>query len=141
MKRGKPFEIGNKFGKGRPLGSPNKVTDEARKLLDDHRLPLIRTCLAAALRGDMKAMSMLLERLVPLRRHPTPNLKLPRLETSENVAQSYEKIVRAVSQGDLQPAEAQALLDVLKARLEMMALQNVESRLLELELLQQKKAA
>lgn len=140
MKRGKPFEIGNKLGKGRPPGSPNKLTNEARKLLDEHKVPLIRKCIAAGLQGDMKAMNMCLDRLVPLRRQPTPNLKLPRLETSEDIAQAYSRIMRAIAKGDCPSAEGQVLADILKAKLDMITLKSVEARLSELEILQKKAA-
>ena len=53
MNRGRPFEVGNKQGKGRPLGSRNKSTNAARKLLDENGVPLTQKCIAAALRGDL----------------------------------------------------------------------------------------
>jgi hypothetical protein len=140
MKRGQPFEIGNKFGKGRPPGSPNKLTDEARKLLDDHKVPLIRKCIAAGLLGDMKVMTMCLDRLIPLRRQPTPNLKLPSTGTIEGIALAYRKLTHMIAKGNCPAAEAQVIADLLKAQLDLIELYNLEKRLQELEK-SQKKAA
>jgi hypothetical protein len=141
MKRGKPFEIGNKLGKGRPPGSLNKLTNEARKLLDDHGVPLIRTCIAAGLKGNMKAMMMCLDRLVPLRRQATPNLNLPSTKTIEGVALAYRALGRKIATGKCPAAEAQVIADVLKAQLDLILLNGLEQRLRELEKFQQKKAA
>src|SRR5260370_17933086 len=41
MKRGRPFEPGNKFGHGRPGGSKNKRTQLAQKLFEDK---VLRKC-------------------------------------------------------------------------------------------------
>ena|ERR1700681_2094431 len=140
MKRGKPFEIGNKLGKGRPPGSPNKSTNEARKLFDEHGPLLTKKCIAAAALGNMKAMSLAMDRFLPSRRQPGPNLKLPRLETSEDIAQAYSRIMRAIAKGDCPSAEAQVLADILKAKLDMITLKSVEARLSELEILKKKAA-
>ncbi len=141
MKRGQPFEIGNKFGKGRPPGSPNKLTNEARKILDDHKVPLIRTCIAAGLKGDMKAMMMCLDRLIPLRRQPTPNLNFPPTKTIADIALAYSALARKIARGKCPAAEAQVIADVLKAQLDLILLNSLEPRLRELEKFQQKKAA
>jgi hypothetical protein len=39
MTRGRPFEPGNKFGRGRPKGSRNKRTAEAQALFDEYKDP------------------------------------------------------------------------------------------------------
>ena len=99
MMRGRPFELGNKFGKGRPLGSHNKINDAARKLLDEHGVALIRRCIAAAHRGDMKALHILIDRLLP-RKLPTPRLKLSSgFETSQHIGKAYNEIMHAIANG------------------------------------------
>jgi hypothetical protein len=40
MTRGRPFEPGNQFGRGRPKGSPNKKAHLAQKIFD-HNAPAI----------------------------------------------------------------------------------------------------
>jgi hypothetical protein len=139
MKRGQPFEIGNKFGKGRPPGSPN-TNDEARKLLDDHKVPLIRKCIAAGLQGDMKAMMMCLDRLMPLPRQPTPNLNFPLTKTIADIALAYSALARKIARSKCPAAEAQVIADVLKAQLVLILLNSLEPGLRELEKFQQKAA-
>ena len=36
MTRGRPFQPGNRFGHGRPKGSPNQKSLQARKLFEEH---------------------------------------------------------------------------------------------------------
>ena len=45
-KRGRPFEAGNKFGRGRPLGSRNKKTRLIEELLDENSESLLHKALA-----------------------------------------------------------------------------------------------
>jgi hypothetical protein len=140
MKRGKPFVTGNKHGQGRPPGSRNRLTNAARKLLDEHDVPLTQKCIAEALRGDMKAMAMCMDRLLPLRRQPTPKLRLRRLETVDDIAQAYGEIMHAIAEGVFPSAEGQVLAGLMKDKLDMIALTGLEARLTELER-PQKKAA
>jgi len=51
--RGRPFEPGNKLGRGRPRGSRNKTTLVAGELLHSYALALMRKAIALALQGDI----------------------------------------------------------------------------------------
>lgn len=59
--RGRPFEPGNKMGRGRPRGSRNKRAAEAQQILDQYTGPLMRKCVAKAMEGDPKAMALCIE--------------------------------------------------------------------------------
>lgn len=52
MKRSRPFEPGNHFGRGRPKGSRNKRSLLAKQLLDEHGEAIVRKALVIALQGD-----------------------------------------------------------------------------------------
>src|SRR4051794_28620846 len=93
MARGRPFQPGNRFGRGRPPGSRNKAGQEAaHELLEEHAEPLVRKCLVDAFKGDKQAMRMCLDRLVPPRRERVVRMPAPRLRTAEDVAQASEKV-------------------------------------------------
>jgi hypothetical protein len=51
-KRGKPFEPGNRFGKGRSTGSRNKATLLLEQLLDGQGLKILLTVIQSALPCD-----------------------------------------------------------------------------------------
>jgi hypothetical protein len=60
MKRGRPFEPGNQFGRGRPLGSRNKKTLAVQHLLEEHSESVLRKALVRALEGDSPMLQTLL---------------------------------------------------------------------------------
>ena len=64
-KRGRPFERGNQFGKGRPKGSPNKKSSLARQILDEQAPEIVLAIAEFAKKGDRTAMTLCMERLIP----------------------------------------------------------------------------
>ena len=55
--RGRPFEAGNKFGKGRPRGSRNKTTIAAQELLNSYSEPILRKALVDGATGGGPAVA------------------------------------------------------------------------------------
>ena len=64
-KPGHRFEKGNKHGKGRPEGSRNKATIALQSLLDAEGEKITRRAIEMALEGDVTAMRLVMERLIP----------------------------------------------------------------------------
>jgi hypothetical protein len=99
--RGKPFEAGNKFGKGRPRGSRNKRT-ELMELMEDHGEALIRQCQVMALKGNPTALRLCMERLMPPCRASNNRFRLPRMKTAADLVEAL-RVVNA--RGGTRPAE------------------------------------
>jgi len=95
--RGKPFQAGNKYGRGRPRGSRNKVTRVCQDTLDSHAENLIKKCLVLAYQGNPTAMRLCMERLMPARRQRTLQFKLPPIKTITDVAVASESVVSGVA--------------------------------------------
>jgi hypothetical protein len=57
MRRGRPFEPGNKFGCGRPTGSPNKKAQQAQKLFEENS-PAIMALAINRSREDPQMLSL-----------------------------------------------------------------------------------
>ena len=114
--RGKPFQAGNKYGRGRPRGSRNKVTRVCQDTLDSHAENLIKKCLVLAYQGNPTAMRLCMERLMPARRQRTLQFKLPPIKTITDVAVASESVVSGVARGQLTPAEGQAFSGMLEDR-------------------------
>jgi Family of unknown function (DUF5681) len=72
--RGRPFEPGTSGNPaGRPRGSRNKTTMAAEALLDGEAEGITRKAIEKALEGDMGALRLCLERVLPPRRdRPAP---------------------------------------------------------------------
>jgi hypothetical protein len=73
--RGRPFEPGNTFGRGRPRGSPNKKSLALQKLLLEHGPEIIKTVIDRAKKGERTALALCMERLIP-RLKDVPELPL-----------------------------------------------------------------
>jgi hypothetical protein len=133
MKRGRPFEPGNKFGRGRPKGSRNKVTAEALALLHQFKEPLIRKCMAKAMEGDVRALALCIERILPPLREPTVRLRMPKLENLKDTKVASQLIVKNLAKGNLTPNEAETIQGVIADIRDDMAAGELEARLVRLE--------
>ena len=96
--RGKPFQPGNKCGQGRPKGSRNKTGNLAQLLLHQHAAPLTRVCIVEAMKGNMKAMQLCMEREFPARRDPGVRMRLGPTNTAAELAAAGQRVVRASGQ-------------------------------------------
>jgi hypothetical protein len=131
--RGRPFPPGNKYGRGRPRGSGNKVARVCQDTLDRYAEPLTKKCLYLALQGNPTAMRLCMERLTPARRQRTLQFKLPPVKTIADVAAASESVVNGVAHGRLTPAEGQAFSAMLEGRRRVIETEDQDQRIRALE--------
>ena len=127
--RGRPFQPGNKAGRGRPRGSRNKATLMAQALLDGHSEALIKKCLHMALTGDAAAMRLCIERVLPTRRELPVSVAPMRGRTASEIAQTLDVLLKNVSSGQLTPSEAQTMASILEHRRRAIETEEHEARL------------
>jgi len=131
--RFKPGVSGNP--KGRPRGARNKATVLAESLIDGQAEALVGKLLEMALAGDVTALRVAVERLLPPAKDRPINadaIKLPSLKPS-NLAEASAVIVRAVASGRLTPSEGQALANMLEGHRKTIELVEIERRLAAVE--------
>jgi len=131
--RGRPFEPGNKYGRGRPPGSRNKIAGASQATLEEHAESLTKKCLFLALQGNTTAMRLCMERLMPARRHRVLQFNLPALKTMADLAAASETVVRGVARGKLTPGEGQAFTLMLEGRRRVIETEELEGRVRALE--------
>jgi len=131
--RGRPFQPGNKYGRGRPPGSRNRVANAQQQTLEEHAETLTKKCVHLALQGNTTAMRLCMERLLPARRQRVLQFKLPAIKTMADVASASETVVRGVTCGLLTPGEGQAFTVMLDGRRRMIETQELELRIRALE--------
>jgi len=131
--RGRPFEAGNKMGRGRPQGSRNKKSSAGGRVLAEYGDSLERKCVWKALQGDMSAMRLCLERLVPPVREPSVRLKTRTAQTAEDVKQALASAIAAVSKGQITPSQGELLTRMLEAQRKGIESADLEARLEKLE--------
>ncbi len=134
--RGKPFQPGNKSGHGRPKGSRNKTGNQAQLLLNQHSEALMRACILAAMKGDMRAMQLCMERDFPARRDPGVRMRLGPTNTAAELAVAGQRVVRGIGSGKITPAEAEKVTNVLEHRRKIIETVEHSTRLEKLEVAQ-----
>ena len=127
---GKPFAIGNP---GRPKGSLNKTTLAVQSLLDGQAQALTQKARGLALEGDMMAIRICLDRIIPIRKSRPISINLPDTKNASGVAEAQATVVQAVGAGLIVPDEGQVLSSILEARRKALETQDHEVRLNKLE--------
>jgi hypothetical protein len=131
MTRGTPFELGNKFGRGRPPGSRNKLIRPEQRLLQEHALQLMRRGLIEALNKDSMDPKFLLFFLkcLCLEKPQAQKLRLKPLKTAEDIQNANGEVIRAVAIRKITAADGQALTAMLEGQLRMLQDKEHELRL------------
>ena len=118
---------------GRAPGSRNRATVLAEVLLDGEVEFLARTAVEHAMAGNMTALRLCLDRLVPLRRERTLSLDLPPVLTAADAVKAAGQLVALVGAGDLTPSEGQALAAMVETQRRAIETEDLERRLTALE--------
>jgi hypothetical protein len=133
MKRGRPFEPGNKFGRGRRRGSQNKKSSVAQDVLSTHADAILRKAVVLALQGDTPMVRLLVSYVLgrpsdsPIRVGPLP------VTTAEELDESSEVILKKASEGKISLTQAQDLAALLEARRRVIDTREHEARLAAIE--------
>jgi hypothetical protein len=128
--RGRPFEPGNP---GRPKGARNKATLAAEALLDGEAEAITRKAIELALAGDVTALRLCWDRIVPARKDRPVTFALPKLEHANDAVTASAAIIEAIANGDLTPSEAAELSKVVDGFAHTLEAAEFEERLTRLE--------
>ena len=119
--------------KGCPTGSRHKATVAAQALLDGESEALTRKCVELALDGDMTALRLCLERIVPPRKDSPVKVVLPPMESAADIPTAMASILAAVAAGELTPSEAAALAGLVETHRRALETSELEQRISALE--------
>ena len=93
-----------------------------------------QTLINAALGGDLAAIRLVLERLVPpCKEKALPHIHLPTVTDAQSLPKLTAAVLDAVSRGDLTPGEANALASLVGSHGKAIELAELEDRLAKLE--------
>src|SRR5262245_19482846 len=120
--RGRPFARGNS---GRPSGSRNKATLAAEALLDGEAEALSRKAIELALNGDVQALKLCFDRLLPPRRERPIRFTLPPLNTGTDASKATAAVITAVAHGELSPGEAASLVEMVEAHTRLLLVSDI----------------
>src|SRR5215472_2449035 len=132
--RGRPFPKGCSGNpQGRPLGARNAATVIAEQLLDGEAEAITRKVIELAKQGDLTALWLCLERIVPPRRERPVNFTLSEINSVDNASKAMAAITTAVAGGELTPTEAAELSRLVDCYVKTLEVTEIERRLRFLE--------
>lgn len=101
--------------KGRPKGARNKATMAAEALLDGDATLITKKAIELAKSGDMTAIRLCLERVLPPRKCRPLQITLPGISKPEDLLTAVNSIASAVAGGRITIDEAEGLLRFVEA--------------------------
>jgi F0F1-type ATP synthase gamma subunit len=109
-----PFQKGQSGNPtGRPRGALNRATVLAQTLLSERAESIAGKVIELAERGDMTALRVCMDRLVPVIKHQPIAVELPPIEKPADSVDAAASIVAAVATGELTATEAAELAKVI----------------------------
>jgi Family of unknown function (DUF5681) len=134
QQRGRPFKPGQSGNPaGRPKGARNATTLAVEALLDGEAEELTRKAIELGLAGDVTALRVCMDRIVPPRKDRHVAFALPAVKEPADAAKALSAIVAAVANGELTPSEASELTKLVEGFARVLETVNHEERLRILE--------
>ena len=96
-------------------GSRHRASLIAESLLDGECQRLTRQAIEMALGGDVQALKMCLERILPPARERPCSFKLPPISTAAEAAACMARVLEGMASGEILPAEGAALSATISA--------------------------
>jgi hypothetical protein len=131
--RGRPFPKGRSGNpKGRPPGARNATTLLAERLLDGEAEALIRKVVQKAKRGNLPALRICIDRILPPRRERPVHFKMPELNSVSDASKAISALMSAVAKGELGASEAAELSKLIETYVRAVEATELEQRFLDL---------
>ncbi len=127
-----PGQSGNPAG--RPKGARNKTTLAIEALLDGEAEAISRKAIALAKDGDMTAIRLCMDRIVPPRKDRPVPFPMPKMESAADAVKASAAVIAAVAEGELTLSEAAELTTMVEVFARTIEVADLEKRLIALEL-------
>ena len=118
---------------GRPPGSRNQSTLLMESMLEGQAEQLTQKAIDLALDGDITALRLCLERLIPPRKGRPIHLSLPSIENVQQIAAAMATVANAIGDGEITPNEGEVLAKILVAQKDVVLTADLERRMEALE--------
>jgi F0F1-type ATP synthase gamma subunit len=129
-----PFQKGQSGNPaGRPRGALNRATVLAQTLLSERAESIAGKVIELAERGDMTALRVCMDRLVPVIKHQPIAVELPPIEKPADSVDAAASIAAAVAAGELTATEAAELAKVIDVYVRALDSKGFDERLSKLE--------
>lgn len=129
--RFKPGQSGNPAG--RPKGARNATTVALENLLDGQAEALTNKAVELALGGDMVALRLCMDRILPPRKDRPVTFDLPPIKSASDAAAVTSSVLAAVANGEITPADAGEVGKLVEAYVKAFEVAELAERLERLE--------
>ena len=123
----------SKGNTGRPKGSRNKKTLALESLLEGQAEALTQTAISKALEGDMVALRLCMDRIMPLRKDNFISLELPEIKDPRDLVKASGLVIKSVQTGQLTPDQASRVFSLLESSKKLFETVELSERLEALE--------
>jgi hypothetical protein len=132
--RGRPFQKGQSGNPdGRPKGSRNATTIALETLLDGQATALTQKAIELAMAGDMAALRLCLDRILPARKDRPVSFALPPIDSAQDAAATISAVLIAVAAGEITPADAGEISKLIEVYVRAFETAELAERLKRLE--------
>jgi hypothetical protein len=111
--RGKPFEPGNKFGKGRPPGSRNKRT-LMMDAIKEHGESIVKQCVVMALKGNPVAMRICMDPLARDSESSKQKFRLPPGKSIQDLPLAIQQLILGIAEKKISSQDAITIANMLE---------------------------
>src|SRR6266852_188880 len=118
---------------GRPRGSRNMASIRMQEMLEQKAEQLVEKVVELAIAGNIGALRLCLDRLVPTRTNEPLVCEMPRLEKAADAVGAIAGLASAAAAGDVTADEAAKLAKVISLYVNTLEVHNFEDRLAQLE--------
>jgi hypothetical protein len=116
QKRGKPFPLGNRSGKGRPVGSRNKAKLLLEAMMEGGAVAVGQKFMELVQNGNVPVMKMYMDRIYPVQRERLVHLDLPEIVTADDVTTAIGIVIKQVALGKITPAEGERMTHLVESQ-------------------------
>lgn len=127
--RFKPGQSGNP--NGRPKGASRIA--ELRQLLDPDAEALVNKAKELALAGDVTALRLCLERLVPVIKIKDEPIRIDGLDGAIGLTEQGQAVINALAAGEISPGEAVTVMQTIANQARILEIDDLEKRVSQLE--------
>ena len=119
--------------KGTKTGSRHRVTQAAENVLNGESEALSRKLIERALAGDVNALRICMDRILPPRKDRTIAMKLRGIKRPSDLIKIMHQITQAVAKGEISPQEGSQLSNMVEVQRRTLETGDVAKRLEALE--------
>lgn len=118
---------------GRPRGARNRKTIMLQSMLEDDGEAIVQKAMDMAKQGNLSAVRLCLERLLPKRTHEPVQCELPPIGKAADAVTAMAGIAAGVAAGELVPDEAADLAKVVAGCVRALLVHGLDERLTRVE--------